>query len=214
VSTAAEEKASRPTVGQRPVRPATSDDVPRLAHALAAAFFDDPVLGWLMPVEGKRRAGLERFFEVELRTVGLARGTVWTTADLAGAALSAPPGRWRMPWFTALRHGPAFAQAFGVRLPRASVLLQLLERRHVRWPHHYFPYIGVAPEGQGQGLGSRLMKPTLDRCDEARLPAYLEASNERCAALYERLGFVPIDEVRFRGSPPLRLMLRPPGSSS
>jgi GNAT superfamily N-acetyltransferase len=72
----------------------------------------------------------------------------------------------------------------------------------------------VAPEGQGQGLGSRLMKPTLDRCDEARLPAYLEASNERCAALYERLGFVPIDEVRFRGSPPLRLMLRPPGSSS
>jgi hypothetical protein len=53
------------------------------------------------------------------------------------------------------------------------------------------------------------MRPTLERCDREGLPAYVEASSERNAALYERLGFKLIRELRVGGSPPLRLMLRP-----
>jgi GNAT superfamily N-acetyltransferase len=106
--------------------------------------------------------------------------------------------------------GPSFGRAFGARLPRAAGLLSVIERRHIREPHYYFAYVGVSPEAQGQGLGTALMRPTLDRCDEEGLPAYLEASSERNAALYERLGFELTDELRFAGSPPLRLMLRPP----
>jgi RimJ/RimL family protein N-acetyltransferase len=68
----------------------------------------------------------------------------------------------------------------------------------------------VSPEAQGQGIGTELIRPTLDCCDEEGLPAYLEASSERNAALYARLGFELKDELRFAGSPPLRLMLRPP----
>ncbi len=68
----------------------------------------------------------------------------------------------------------------------------------------------MAPAAQGQGLGARLMGPTLQRCDEEQLPAYLEATNERNAALYERLGFAQTDELTVAGSPPLRLMLRAP----
>ncbi|HEY2718420.1 MAG TPA: GNAT family N-acetyltransferase, partial [Solirubrobacteraceae bacterium] len=89
-------------------------------------------------------------------------------------------------------------------------LLAAVERRHLRGAHYYFANIGVAPEAQGQGLGSKLMRPTLDRCDEQGLPAYLEATSERNAALYERLGFQCTEVLRFAGSPPLRLMLRPP----
>ena len=48
-----------------------------------------------------------------------------------------------------------------------------------------------------------------ERCDRERLPAYLEASSERSAALYERLGFRTTSELRVAGSPLLRLMLRP-----
>jgi GNAT superfamily N-acetyltransferase len=177
---------------------------------LAAAFYEDPVFGWLMPAERRRHGALRRFFEIELRTVGLARGTVWTTDEVEGAALSLPPGTWRLPWSVALRHGVGFARAFGARLPHAVALLQLMERRHVREPHHYFSYIGVVPARQGQGLGTRLMQPTLERCDAARLPAYLGASSERNAALYERLGFRLIDELTLGGSPPLLLMLRRP----
>jgi GNAT superfamily N-acetyltransferase len=107
-------------------------------------------------------------------------------------------------------NGARFAGIFRARLPRAVGLLAAIERRHLRGAHYYFANIGVTPEAQGQGLGSRLMRPTLDRCDEQGLPAYLEASSERNAVLYERLGFQCTEVLRFAGSPPLRLMMRPP----
>jgi GNAT superfamily N-acetyltransferase len=196
---------------QRPtLRTATAEDVSRLKAVLAAAFQDDPIFAWLMPDEANRQARLQRFFELELRHVALARGCAWTASALSGAALCLPPGAWRLPTRILFAQGASFARAFGARLPRATGLLSVIERRHIREPHHYFAYIGVSPEAQGQGLGTALMRPTLDRCDEEGLPAYLEASSERNAALYERLGFELKDELRFAGSPPLRLMLRPP----
>ncbi len=53
----------------------------------------------------------------------------------------------------------------------------------------YIRTVGVRPAYQRQGLGSMLMQPTLERADAAGLPTYIEASSERSAALYERLGF-------------------------
>lgn len=194
------------------LRRATVEDVPQLARVLAAAFHDDPAFEWLLPNDRKRPPGLRRFFAIELRAVGLARGSVWTTDELAGAALSTDPGKWRLPLHALVLHGPAFNRAFGVRLPRAVTMLTRMESRHVRQPHHYFPAIGVAPESQGQGLGRGLMAPTLERCDREGLPAYLESSSERNAALYERLGFEVIREMHYGGSQPLRLMLRPPAA--
>jgi GNAT superfamily N-acetyltransferase len=192
------------------LRTATDDDVSRLKSVLAAAFHEDPIFGWLMPDEATRQARLRRFFELELRHVALTRGCAWTSSALNGAALSLPPGAWRLPTRVLFTQGPSFARAFGARLPRAAGLLSTIEQRHIREPHYYFAYVGVSPEAQGQGLGTALMRPTLDRCDDEGLPAYLEASSERNAALYERLGFELMDELGFAGSPPLRLMLRPP----
>ena len=42
------------------------------------------------------------------------------------------------------------------------------------------------------------------------LPAYLEASSSRSAALYRRLGFETVEVVTPFGSPPIELMRRPP----
>lgn len=226
ISTGAEQKLPPPAPAQpRPaiepasiVRPATLRkatlaDVPQLAQALADAFHDDPAFEWLLPNERRRPLGLRRFFAIELRAVGLARGSVWTTDEFAGAAVSTDPGKWRLPPHTLALHGPAFQRAFGLRLPRAVRILTRMESRHVRRPHHYFAAIGVAPGHQGQGLGRGLMAPTLERCDREGLHAYLEASSERNTALYERLGFAVIRELHYGASQPLRLMLRPPLAS-
>lgn len=176
---------------------------------LAAAFFDDPVWSWLLPDDARRRTQLERFFAIETRIVA-AHGKVWANGDGSAVALWLAPGEWRLPPREQVRHGRAFLRAFGGRLPRATALLAAMERRHVREPHHYLAYVGVAPSMQGRGLGTELLRPMLERCDAEGLPAYLEASSPRNAALYERLGFEARDELRFMGSPPLRLMLRPP----
>ena len=191
------------------LRRATAEDVHRLRAVMAEAFFDDPVFGWLMPDETSRRVRLRRYFGIELRHFALARGRVWTTRDLSGAALSLPPGAWRAPTRATLMEG----SAFGGRVHRAARVGLAIEWRHVRESHYYVRDVGVLPEMQGKGLGSALLRPTLDRCDREGLPAYLEASSDRNAALYERLGFRVTSELRVGSSPPLRLMLRPPQPS-
>jgi ribosomal protein S18 acetylase RimI-like enzyme len=189
------------------LRRATAADVDSLKAVLADAFFDDPMLSWLMPSDRTRRAQLRRYFGIELRHYALPRGRVWATADLSGAALTLPPRAWRAPTRVTLLEGSAFR----AHLVRAARVGAAMEWRHLRGAHYYVRDIGVLPSRQGQGLGSALLHPTLERCDRERLPAYLEASSERSAALYERLGFKVTRELRIGGSPPLWLMLRGPG---
>jgi GNAT superfamily N-acetyltransferase len=191
------------------VRLAQPGESASLEVALGAAFFEDPIFGWLIGGRSGRQPRLERYFALQLAH-SFADGCVWTADGLQGAALCLPPGQWRLPLKLIAAHGAQFTSVFRARLPRAVGLLAAVERRHLRVPHYYFANIGVAPEAQGQGLGSRLMRPTLDRCDQEGLPAYLEASSERNAVLYERLGFRCTEVLRFAGSPPLRLMMRPP----
>jgi ribosomal protein S18 acetylase RimI-like enzyme len=199
-------------MGDPELRRATAEDVQRLRTVLAEAFFDDPVFGWLMPDDTKRRARLRHYFGIELRHYALPHGHVWTTDDLAGAMLGLPPGKWRVPLRTTLLHGTAF----GIRIPKAARLGAAMEWHHMRHLrgvggiHYYVRDIGVHPDTQGRGLGSALMRPLLDRCDQEGLLAYIEASSERSAALYERLGFRHIKELRVGHSPPLWLMIRQP----
>ena len=171
---------------------------------LADAFYEDPMLSWLMPNDRTRRAQLRRYFGIELRHYTLARGRVWTTDDLAGTALTLPPRAWRAPTRVTLLEGSAFL----THLVRATRVGAAMELRHLRGAHYYVRDVGVLPSRQGQGLGSALLRPTLERCDREGLPAYLEASSERSAALYERLGFEIKRELRVSSSPPLWLMLR------
>lgn len=191
------------------VRVAQPQESNALASALAAAFFDDPVFGWLIGPGPSRMARLQRYFAIQLAHT-FTDGCVWTSDGSAGAALCMPPGKWHLPVWLMFSNGPRFGDVFRARLPRAIGLLTAIERKHLRGPHHYFANIGVRPEAQGKGLGRTLMRPTLDRCDAEGLPAYLEASSERNAALYERLGFQCVEVLRFAGSPPLRLMTRQP----
>lgn len=189
------------------LRQATEADAARLGMVMASAFHDDPVLGWLMPDLHKRPARLRRFFGIELRHVALPRGRVWTTTDRNGAALVMPPGKWRVPPHATLLEG----RAFGVNVARAARLGLAMEWRHarnMREPHYYVRDVGVLPEMQGRGLGSALIGPTIEHCDRKGLPAYLEASSERSAALYERLGFELIAELKVADSPTLWLMRR------
>jgi len=194
----------------KPVRSAGPDDIAVLARALAAAFEEDPVFGWLLPDERRRKEGLLRFFTLELEAVVLPTGAAWMSAEGSGACLELPPGGWRMPLRAQALHAPGFAAVFGRALPRALITITKMERKHLREPHFYVPYVGVAPEGQGAGLGTKLLGRTLERADAHGLPTYLEASSERNAALYERLGFVHLGAFTVLGSPPLWPMRRPP----
>jgi len=196
------------------VRSAFPADAAPLAGALAAAFEDDPIFGWLLPDKRRRHDKLLRFFALELGDVVLPSGTAWMSPTASGACLELPPGRWRMPLRMQALHAPHFAGVFGRSLPRALITITKMEQKHLREPHFYVPYVGVAPDAQGSGLGTKLLGRTLERADGGRLPTYLEATSERNAALYERLGFKHLGPFTVLDSPPLWPMRRPPSPAS
>lgn len=170
---------------QHQPHPATSEEIDLIVTALAAAVAEDPVFGWLLPNTRRREPRLARFFALELHHVLLPAGTIWTADPDAGACLELPPGCWRMPFSTQLRHAHDYVGVFGHRLGHAFAVISVMEHRHPREPHYYIPYVGIAPGWQGHGLGGGLIRQTLHHADRNGLPTYLEATNERNAALYE-----------------------------
>ena len=166
-----------------------------------------------MPRASDRTRRLSRFYETELRAVALSHGLVWTTDDVAGGAIWAPPDAWRVPFTASVREGPGMVRVFGGRLPLAFRARLRMEKVHPRKPPHwYLAIMGVAPERQGRGIGSKLMHPALETLDAEGTPAYLEASTVRSRTLYERHGFEVTGEFSVpSGGPTLWQMWREAG---
>jgi GNAT superfamily N-acetyltransferase len=193
------------------VQAAPVDAAPKVASALADAFSDDPVFRWLVPGRGRLPKRLRAVFLVEMEQYVMPRGgTVWTTSGYDGAVAELPPGAWEMPNSFTGREALRWMRAFGRRLPRAIEVQRAMQERHLREPHFYVRTVGVRTALQGQGVGSLLLQSTLQRADSAGLPAYIEASTKRTAALYARLGVVHVDVLVLpNGGPPVWLMRRP-----
>ncbi len=191
-------------------RHATPTDVGALAGTLAAAFATDPLWRWLVP-DGDvwhRRAPAMFAHEVGGR---IRQGHTYTTDDHAGAALWAPPGLWRTPWW-----GQVGALPVAIRLTRwrgsrrGLALLHGIERAHPKGEHWYLAVLGTHPDHQHRGVASSLLAPVLSRCDLDGTGAYLESSNPANVAFYQRHGFRVTGEVEPGGSPPIALMWRDP----
>jgi GNAT superfamily N-acetyltransferase len=186
------------------VRRASGSDVPMLARALARAFHDDPVFTWVLRGDRGRATMLERGFELFLRRVWMEHEETYTTPAIAGVAVWEPPGEWQLSAGRQMLLMPAMLGVFRRRLPGVVRALVKLEAGHPRELHYYLPFIGVDPVWQGRGVGGALLAPVLRRCDEERVPAFLEASTARNRALYERHGFAVTEEFKLGGTAPLQ----------
>jgi GNAT superfamily N-acetyltransferase len=207
---------SRGTAGQRSwtamvttaltrARPATAEDLPHLAQTLAAAFLDDPVLTWCYPDPALRSEILPRFFAV-IGEVTLADGGIYTTDDVVAGAVWVHPG----VDTEGDRLVSRLEEISAEYAPRLLQLLELIDGVHPSETHHYLFVLGTRPRWQSRGIGSALMAPVLEICDQDGTPAYLEASSERNKRLYLRHGFEVTQELRLPEGPPLWCMWRAP----
>jgi ribosomal protein S18 acetylase RimI-like enzyme len=195
-------------------RPARRTDVAAVARVLGLAFYDDPVICWLQPNPGKRRAALPGFFGALARHHFLAGGGVELAASEAGAGAAAlwdPPGRWVQAPREQIAMVPAVVRAFRGRLGIARALSEEMKANHPEEPHWYLAMIGSDPRVRGAGFGNALLRSRLDRCDAEGAPAYLESSNPDNIGYYHRFGFEVTGEIAMPGGgPPLWPMWRQP----
>lgn len=195
------------------VAPAARQQVRQLSRVLARAFYDDPVMSWILPDASVRERGLEQMFATMtrhhyLRTEGV---EVAGGGHVGAAALWDPPGRWKQTRLQELRMMPTFIRAFGTKARRGQQVADMMKERHPEEPHWYLGVIGSDPTVRGTGFGQALMRSRLDRCDAEYAPAYLESSNPDNIPYYERFGFVVTGELTLPdGGPSLWPMWRDP----
>src|SRR5687768_4833979 len=191
------------------IRSATPDEMPRAIAVIVAAFLTDPParFAWpsahdylqIMPVATRAFAGS-----------CIEHGTAYVTADFRGAALWLPPG--------ATADSAALERVFRDSVKREHLddllaTFEKMEKAHPREAHWYLPQIGVDPCAQGQGLGAKLMRHALARCDAEQALAYLEASKPQNIPFYQGQGFEVIGEIQVGDGPVVTPMLRRPSLS-
>lgn len=195
------------------IRRAGEGDREAVTRLLDDAFQNDPVSSWVFPDAEDRRRKHSLLMGAFLGIV-LEEGYVDVTEDGSACALWLP--------VPAEAHegdedGPAqLREAVDPGNERIEQIARATAEIHpAGTAHEYLWFIGVAPGRQGEGLGTALIQHVLDRCDRERLPAYLEASNARSCALYERLGFTFMGRmVDLPDGPPMWPMWREPAPHS
>jgi GNAT superfamily N-acetyltransferase len=199
----------------------TTGDISRLrddqnskaAEALGRAFFDDPLMEYLLPDESKRLAPLSWFMGRGAR-YGQLYGEVYTTDQVDGAAIWLPPGKTDVTPFGMARAGMLFAPlrlgfgAFG-RFMSAMNHAEELHKRDMSRDHWYLFILGVDPPRQGQGVGGQLIAPVLARADADGTPCYLETAKDKNVPFYQKHGFeVIVEEDLPKGGPRFWTMKR------
>lgn len=190
------------------VSSATPDQYPGVIDILVESFAADPAfLRWIpQPDPGLRK--LRGLFELQLEKQYALSGTIDVAHDaegeLLGAALwDAPDGRHSARDQLSLL--PSLIRLFGTGT--AGVIHTELSsaRYHPRFPHWYLYTVATTAAARGRGVGSALLSHGIDRAGEEAI--YLEATSTRAAALYARLGFVPLGHLPGNDGTPQELAM-------
>ena len=165
---------------------------------LERAFSPDPLFRWAFPNSITRPAALQRFMRVPVE-YGLPYGRVTASHDARAVCVWLPPG----PGITIprmIRSGMLavpLRTGFGpfARFMAANDTMDKIHKARAPEPHWYLVVVGVDPELQGQGFGSAIVREGLALADRESMRSYLETSERRNLAFYERLGFRVLEEA-------------------
>jgi GNAT superfamily N-acetyltransferase len=143
--------------------------------------------------EARRRQALARYFDYSMSEgARMGRLVMWPDESV-GAAV------WLLPAETSVYEAEAKAKAEFLAAAIGATGWDAYRRiTHFMRPRAvaavaesawYLSIVGVTPSAQGQGIGKRLIEPTLGEADNAGVDCYLETFDRRNPAFYERLGF-------------------------
>ncbi len=177
----------------------SADD--QFADILADAFADDPFMAWIFGDRAARDAALPvwwRFIgantpdDAELWRIGGEAASLWH-----------PPRHTQEPEAEPDESEDDEPNPFvemmlpfvGARLPEIVDMLGRGRNARPEEPHWYLLALGTRAASQGHGLGARIVRPVIERCDAEGIGTYLESSNPRNIPFYHRLGYEIVNET-------------------
>ncbi len=182
-------------------------DIEKATEVLIRAFHEDPLIQLIYPDPLERKRYSSVLWKFMIRD-GITYGEVYSpTSKIEGVAKWLPPGKehmgiWRTIRSGGLKMGVALAKQKDERkLPPRKIqeITDYILQSHkelMKEPHWYLANIGVDPDHQGKGYGSKLIKPMLERIEKEGYSVFLETNFEGNVSLYEHLGFELVDEMK------------------
>ncbi|MEI6688481.1 MAG: GNAT family N-acetyltransferase [Thermoleophilia bacterium] len=177
------------------VRVVTTDDIDVAALVFARGFHDDPLWAWSFPHEGKRLAQQQAFWGF---CVAEAIRYPWTflAAHDSTATCWIPPGGTELSPAGAEQFAPVLHDLVGDGATPVLELFETLDASHPHdEPHFYLSLFATEPAARGNAFGQALLRHNLELIDQEGASAYLESSNSRNVAMYERHGFTVVQTV-------------------
>lgn len=187
------------------------------SQVLARAFFDDPMMTYIMPDDDQRREVLPLFMQAGSR-ICLPHGEIYTTPGaIQGSANWLPPGKTELDEATLGGAGvfEVLAQMGEAPAGRFGALMEQMGGLHAQAvnpeDHWYLLILGVDPPRQGQGVGGTLIEPVLRRADAEGRQCYLETMKPRNVTFYKKHGFdVVVEDTTADGALRFWTMRREP----
>ena len=162
------------------------------AGVLSRAFYNDPYYVFIMPNDKKRMEQLQWWMRILLRYT-YKYGSIHYTNDFKSVAMWVGPDK---PIIDDAKIGymGLMLYPFKIGVLNFRRLLDISgqwnkEHKKLNKRHYYLMVIGVEPEFQQKGIGSRLMQVGLKKADDEKLECFLETVTYEDVKFYIKHNF-------------------------
>lgn len=188
--------ASKQEDRNRIIRKLTNSDASAAGRVLGASMMIEPGYVAVLPDDDVRKKVLVPLITDSAREAIAhdAAFGLFEAKRLLGAALWLPPGTYPPPPRPESAGPPQYPPYLRDLDPDHLAGLIVYDERCVEHfpdePAWYLMYLGVDPAGQGMGVGSTLLRASINAVTSRQpAPLYLETGTERNVRFYERFGF-------------------------
>jgi ribosomal protein S18 acetylase RimI-like enzyme len=172
-----------------------SSGIDQIAEVFLSSMQSDPMyVQMFQRVEDKDKYLLS--FWKALTHYSAINGNVYTTSDFNAGACWLLPNKCEFTiWSLMLSRFKMPISVFGFpREARNRAMhifseLDKLQKITIKEAHYYLMALGVSPQLQGKGIGSKLITPVLKQADQEGYKCYLETETELNVEFYEKNGF-------------------------
>ena len=177
-------------------------DEAAVTEVLSEAFYDYPVMRYVLKDAGERHAEQLREWVGYLTTSRLQRACIVLGVEEGGRLVAAsninPPEQSEVSEALKARHRRMVETIGEPAIARIERFAEACRPFEIDEPHHYVGMLGVLPSHQGRGLGRLLLDEVqrLSREHEASTGVLLTTEDPGNVRLYEHLGFTVLGEGR------------------
>lgn len=179
------------------MRKATEKDKAIVLDIISTAFYDNKSVNYVIKQGKNNIDSIKSLVDYSFKLC-VNFGEVWIDEDEIGCLMFLNPHDKKVS-LASLRWDLQLAiECIGIsRIGKVLGRESEIKRNHPKTPFIHLWFIGVIPEQQRKGVGSKLMDIVIKKAKDLALPIYLETSVLKNLDWYKKYGFNIYNEIKF-----------------